>query len=478
MTAVTSSRPRLGLLSPYAGWILALLVLLASILFVELTRMRPEYDAYGWLVWGRQALHFDLNTNGAPSWKPLPFLFTFPYALAGGAQPWLWMVTSTAAAFSAPVLAARLAYRLTGRAARPYARIAAALFVGMGILGLVGFWPLVLIASSDPFVVTLCLAAIESHLANRPRLAFALLVLAALGRPEAWPLVGLYAVWCWRRTPGSRLLVTLGLLAIPALWFGISALTAKSWLRAGEVALGVASALHHHVISGVLGRFGGLYELPMWLAAAVGIAFALLWRDRAVLGLAAAAVAWVGIEVAFALHGWPAEARYMAEPAAVMVVIAGTGVGRLLATVPTMSVSVRWLQTAAVLVLLVALAPAVPKRLDVLRAEIRQRQVAGLKIDRLARVIEQLGGPARILRCGTAVSIVGYQSTLAWELGLNVGYVGHKPSNAIHRRYPIVLFEPHGLGWEVRPIHMLRSDRVECRRLRANSAFGPVSNRA
>lgn len=150
MTAVTSSRPRLGLLSPYAGWILALLVLLASILFVELTRMRPEYDAYGWLVWGRQALHFDLNTNGAPSWKPLPFLFTFPYALAGGAQPWLWMVTSTAAAFSAPVLAARLAYRLTGRAARPYARIAAALFAGMGILGLVGFWPLVLIASRIP----------------------------------------------------------------------------------------------------------------------------------------------------------------------------------------------------------------------------------------------------------------------------------------------------------------------------------------
>ncbi len=462
----------------YAGWIVALLVLLASILFVSLTHMRPEYDAYGWLVWGKQALHLNLNTNGAPSWKPLPFLFTFPYALAGNAQPWLWMVTSTAAALTAPVFAARIAYRLTGPSrARPYARIAAAVFAGIGILGIVGFWPLVLIASSDPMAVSLCLAAIDCHLSDRPRLAFVLLVLAALGRPEAWPFVGLYAVWCWRKVPAARLLVVLGILAIPSLWFGISALTAKSWLRAGDVALGTSSALHHGVISGVLSRFGGLYELPMWLAAAVGICFAVVRRDRTVLALAAAAVAWVAIEIAFAFHGWPADPRYMAEPAAVMVVIAGTGVGRVLAAMPPVRIGLRWVEFAAVLVLLVALAPAARTRLDVLRAEINQRQVAGLKIDRLASVIAQDGGPDRILDCGTAVSIGGYQSTLAWELGLNVGFVGHKPSNAIHRRYPMVLFKPHRFGWEVRPIHMPRSDRAQCDRLRANTAFGPASGR-
>ncbi len=462
-----------GFLDRYAGWIVALLVLLASILFVELTQMQPEYDAYGWLVWGHQALHLDLNTNGAPSWKPLPFLFTFPYALAGSAQPWLWMVTSTAGAFSAPVFAGRIVYRLTGpTGGRPYARIAAAVFAGVGILGLVGFWPLVLIASSDPLVVALCLAAIDCHLSNRRRLAFVLLVLAALGRPEVWPFVGLYAVWCWRKVPASRVPVTVGILAIPLLWFGISALTAKTWLRAGDVALGTASALHHHVLSGVLSRFGGLYEWPMWLAAAVGIGFAVVRRDRAVLGLAAAAVAWAAIEIAFAFHGWPAEGRYMAEPAAVMVVIAGTGVGRLLASAPTVSAPVRWVEFAAVLVLLGALAPVARQRADVLRVEVNQRQVAGLKIDRLASVIEQVGGPNRILGCGTVVSIVGYQSTLAWELGLNVGYIGHKPSKAIKRGYPIVLFEPHRFGWEVRPIHMLRGDRAQCDHLRAHTQFG------
>ncbi len=458
---------------------MALLVLLASILFVGLTQMRPEYDAYGWLVWGKQALHFDLNTNGAPSWKPLPFLFTFPYALAGTAQPWLWMVTSTAAALSAPVFAARIAYRLTGPSpGRHYARMAAAVFAGIGILGIVGFWPLVLIASSDPMAISLCLAAVDSHLSDRPRLAFVLLVFAALGRPEAWPFVGLYAVWCWRKVPAARVLVTVGILAIPSLWFGLSALTANSWLRAGDVALGTASALHRGVISGVLGRFGGLYELPMWLAAAVGICFAVVRRDRAVLALAAAAVAWVAIEIAFAFHGWPAEPRYLAEPAAVMVVIAGTGVGRLLAAIPPVRLPLRWAEFAVVLVLLGALAPAVRQRLDVVRTEINQRQVAGLKIDRLASVIARVGGADRILDCGTAVSIVGYQSTLAWELGLNVGFVGHKPSNAIRRRYPMVLFEPHRLGWEVRPIHMLRRDRAQCDRLRANTAFGPPSGRA
>jgi hypothetical protein len=61
---------------------------------------------------------------------------------------------------------------------------------------------------------------------------------------------------------------------------------------------------------------------------------------------------------------------------------------------------------------------------------------------------------------------------LAYELGMNVGYVGHKPGKAIHQREPIVLFKPHDLGWEVRPIHMLARDRTACNRLRADSTFG------
>src|SRR5689334_22789788 len=98
---------------PWLAAVAALLI--SSILFVVLTGMRPAYDAYGWLVWGRQAAHLHLDTNAAPSWKPLTFLFTFPYALvAGRTALWLWMVTAVAGAFAASLFAARIAYRLCG----------------------------------------------------------------------------------------------------------------------------------------------------------------------------------------------------------------------------------------------------------------------------------------------------------------------------------------------------------------------------
>jgi hypothetical protein len=66
--------------------VVAILVVLAAIAFVLLSGMRPEYDAWGFLMRGKQALHWNLDTNAAPSWKPLPFLFTLVYALAGGAR--------------------------------------------------------------------------------------------------------------------------------------------------------------------------------------------------------------------------------------------------------------------------------------------------------------------------------------------------------------------------------------------------------
>ncbi|MBV9421341.1 MAG: hypothetical protein JOZ98_00385, partial [Solirubrobacterales bacterium] len=156
-------------------WTAALaVVLLASTLFVVLTAMRPAFDAYGWLVWGRQALHWDLNTNAAPSWKPLTFLFTFAYSVVGRGALWLWMVTAVGGAFAAAIFAAKLAYRLTGPASgRPYAPVVAAVFAGLGVLGIDGYWQLILSATSDPMDVTLCLAAIDCHLSGRRRLAWA-----------------------------------------------------------------------------------------------------------------------------------------------------------------------------------------------------------------------------------------------------------------------------------------------------------------
>ena len=169
-----------------------------SVPIIVASGMRPGYDAFGWLVWGHQVLHGNLNTDGAPSWKPVAFLFTLPVCARGDSgQMWLWMVTATAGALAGCVFAARIAYRLTGRGAGRMRRIRRRIR-GRLRAGDRRLLQLVLIASSDPLIVTLCLAAIDFHLSKRPRLAFAMLVLASLGRPEAWPFVVLYAVWGWR----------------------------------------------------------------------------------------------------------------------------------------------------------------------------------------------------------------------------------------------------------------------------------------
>ena len=92
----------------------ALAVVGAGVAWVLVTQMRPSYDAYGWMVWGQQILHGSLNTDGAPSWKPLTFVFSVPYALFGhDQQMWLWLVTAASGTLTGGVFAARIAYRLT-----------------------------------------------------------------------------------------------------------------------------------------------------------------------------------------------------------------------------------------------------------------------------------------------------------------------------------------------------------------------------
>ena len=445
-------------------------VVAISIAFVVWSGMRPGYDAYGWLVWGRQTLHWDLDTNGAPSWKPLTFLFTLPYSLLGRLALWLWMVTAVAAGLSGAVFAARIAFRLTGAAPeRRYAAWGAAAFAGLGILGLDGYWQLVLQANSDPMLISLCLAAIDLQLSGRPRAAFAALVLAALGRPEVWPFVALDVLWAWRARPSMRGLAAAGLAIIPILWFSVPALTSHSLLTPGDLALNSAHALRGSKIIGVIGRFLDINELPVRLAALLAVVLAVVRRDRASLLLAAAACLWVAIEIGFALHGWSAVARYMTEPAAVMVVLAGAAVGQLLSAAPQATVMVSWAAPAVVLVLVGSLVPAARTRVRAVHNQIRQVRSDTIKIKRLQAVIDRDGGGARIRACGQPVGDVGYQSILAWDLGMNVGNVGYQPGLSINQGHPIVLFKRHELGWTVRPIHTPAADRATCRRLRADT---------
>src|SRR4051794_41861789 len=76
----------------------------------------PTYDPWSWIIWGREVLHGDLVTTEGPSWKPLPVLFTTPFALFGDdAAPALWLVVARAGG----VLAFAMAYRLRRRPGGP-----------------------------------------------------------------------------------------------------------------------------------------------------------------------------------------------------------------------------------------------------------------------------------------------------------------------------------------------------------------------
>src|ERR1700729_3233569 len=344
------------------AWLLVAVGVLGVALVVVLASgMRTGYDAFGWMVWGKQVLHWNLNTDGAPSWKPLPFLFTLPYALFGAGQVWLWMVTAVGGALAGCVFAARIAYMLTGPCARrPYAPYVAGAVAGIGLLGLDTYSHLVLIASSDPIIVTLCLAAIDCHLCRRPQLAFTMLVLASLGRPEAWVFTGLYAVWAWIRVPAMRVLTVVGVLAIPALWFTIPALTSRSWFISGDLALRTINAvnvIHGSKFVAILDRLRLLNGWPIEVAAAIGIVIAAVRRDLVTLALVTAGCLWIAIEIGLALHGWSGANRYLLEPAALVIVLAGYATGRVLGWAPTPQRDHGALRTASVVgsIFLVAL---------------------------------------------------------------------------------------------------------------------------
>lgn len=479
--------------------LVAALVVVAGVVWVSLTHTRPSYDAFGWLVWGRQVLlHWNLNTDGAPSWKPLPFLFTLPYAAFGRSQMTLWTVTSSAVALAAAVFAARIAYRLTGLSSEPVARrwpaIVAGAAGGLGVIGMNDFSHQMLIATSDPMVVTLCLAAIDAHLSRRPGLAFTMLVLASLGRPEAWPFAGLYALWRLResRSWWARAGLLAGLLLIPTGWFLIPALTSHSWFISGQLALNFPGAIHGSKLVGVTNRLLGLYELPVRLAALAAVILAAIRRDRVSLALAGAALVWAVVELAFAYHGWPASQRYLMEAGAVFVVLAAAGIGWVLDFAargqragllpgpwlrrlsPPLAIGLRGAGVAAVAIFAVALVPVARSRARLLRQQVHRASIDATRIDRLRTAVTLAGGPATVRHCGHPVTFVGFASTLAWDLDVNVSGVGYKPGREWRSHRPMVMFRPVGSGWEVTPIHTRRARVAFCQRLVLAYDVGPT----
>lgn len=375
----------------------------------------PVYDAWAWLVWGREVTHLGLDVTTGPSWKPLTVALAAPLSLAGDAAPSLWLVFVRTAWLLSFVLAAELAYHLT--AGRPRAlRIAAAAFAAAGLVLLadeVTPWGRQAAGGmSEPLLVALVLGTVRTALAGGARWALVLGALAALLRPEAWPLLALYGLWCWRTEPRSRAAVAAIGLVVPALWL------APELLADG----GGGADRAQRDTSDPLEALGRATLLPL----AVSWPLALLaLRGRAARVLATAALLWIAVVAAMTTIGFAGLPRFMTPAAAVLCVLGAVGLAEALGH---LSARARPSARGGAMALLVALAAGVtaaglPGRVGDVSQAWRIAAQTQEAHDRLRWVVRRIGAK-RLLRCGKlATSDALVRTALAWELDVPLSQV-------------------------------------------------------
>lgn len=372
---------------------------------------RPHYDAWGWLVWGREVVDpgLELHTVGGPAWKPGPVLFTALFAPLGSAAPALWLLVVRAGGLLALAAAFRLGRRIAGVGAGVLAVV---------LLALVQSWPLDLAwGEAEPLLVAAVLWAVERHLAGRHRVALGLGLAAALVRPEAWPFLGLYAVWAWHRRAAPRWLVALVLLVVPVLWFGPDwystgdPFTGSRLAKAGAEARAAQSS--SSPVLDALGRIGSVLSLPVWLAALTAVGFAVRRRTVLPLALAAGSLAWIALVAAMTLVGYAGLGRFALPATALACVLAGAGASWVLRAVRPRAAVV-----AVAIALAAAAAPFELRSLHAAVADARAGSGGRPIVAALEEAIRGAGGRARLRALGRPVINGPLETTLAWELGV------------------------------------------------------------
>ncbi|HEY5317354.1 MAG TPA: hypothetical protein VIJ20_05205, partial [Solirubrobacteraceae bacterium] len=391
--------------------------------------------------------------------KPLPVIFTLPFALFGKAQPDLWLAVARAGALFALAMAFKLAARLTlwfdtSRGARQgLARVTsygpAVLAGGIAVVSMLISPEYVRDAAlgySEALGAGVVLLAIDRHLDDRPRQAFILGFIPALDRPEIWPFWGLYGLYLWRRDPGAFKIIVALFALVPCLWF-----LPELW-GSGQLFRAVTHDLHP--TKGALAyakcpfcaevKAASQLSLSRVKFAAVltalGAAFA-VWRglrgrridlraavreqahrpEGVVLGLAVMAILWFLEISGMTQYGFSGNQRYLIIGGALVVVVGGVGwglvawkLGELLA---------RWIRPAPGIVVAAAIAlflffPGwVGTHFKAHPLNHALRYQAELRHD-VQAIIHRAGGAKAVLACGK-VETENYQVPMvAWYLGV------------------------------------------------------------
>ena len=399
-------------------WRLLLLGCIALAALAHLLPAGPTYDPWAWITWGREITEWNLDTRTGPSWKPLPVLFTTPFALAGDdAAPELWLVVAQVGGLLAFAFTYRLAARLAGW---PAGLIAAG-----GLVLADEFIRNFARGNSEGLLVGLCLWAIERHLDGRRRDAFLLGVAAGLLRPELWPFLLLYGLWLMWSEPRTRLLVV-----------GCGALTVVAWLvpeylGSGDFMRAAARAREPNPDSAAFADFpfaetfrrsASVLMVPLLLGAAIALARACRARDRVRLILGGVAAALMVAVAAMTQAGFAGNLRYVALPAALVCVLAGAGSVELVRDAGARFGRAR---AAAVAVLLAAAAaPFVVADVDKLRFDLDVVRAESELYDRLPPIVAKAGGAAALLRCGPVYAPPFEVQAVAWAMHVHSSQVG------------------------------------------------------
>jgi hypothetical protein len=350
----------------------------------------PVYDAWAWLVWGREVGTLELDTTAGPSWKPLPVLIDTGLAPFGGIAPELWLILARAGWLLVLVAAFRLAGRLARDASASgwVAGVVAAAGVGMLWDPFTPWLRQFAGGLGEPLLVALVLVAVERALARRPAEAVVCGTAAALLRPEAWPFLALYAGSLARGSRRRAALASVLGLAVLAAWF------LPDLIGAGDPLEGAARARSQDpgLASGTeaVGRW---LEMPPWgiWPFAIG-AVAVAWRrgPAAVRLVGALALAWALVVALLALGGYAGLPRFSAPAAALVCVLGGTGSAIALSRLgPAPGRAPRAAAIAGAAVLLVSLVI----RALALDDDYREAERLGARSGELVRLIERAGEP-------------------------------------------------------------------------------------
>jgi hypothetical protein len=186
---------------------------------------------------------------------------------------------------------------------------------------------------SEPIAVAAVLAAALAWLRRSWLAACGACFVAALARPEAWPLLVVTAVLLWRRDVRlrARLWAATAGACLPMAWL------LPDWLATGDPLRsmhrdGRSAGPSHaaHPALAVLSEAARCLPATAWVLVAVAVAIAWRRRDRATGQLLAVGIGWIAMEAAAAAaHLSSSQPRYLAPALALLSVCAGSGVGVL-----------------------------------------------------------------------------------------------------------------------------------------------------